>query len=328
MICPNCGNQVNESEKFCSSCGTSMNQSVIQQVPVVNQDLNGESTVNQGSTDVNKHSNNQDNKKIIIIAAISVVVLTTILVFIISKFFNKCECEESVVNNNVPVNNDTTSNTEPNNDIQNNTGTGDTTGTVDPNTNLTYDKDGAFLMPVEDVFTITGRGTVVTGRIERGTIKINEEVQIIGLDHEIKTTVVTGIESFREQKDSAQAGDNVGLLLRGISREEVERGLVLAKPNSIKASKKFEGTFDIYSKEEGGRHTPFFTNYQPQFYFRTADIAGKITLPSGVEMVMPGDKNVKITVSLEKNVALEVGMKITIREGGRTIGEGKVTKVY
>ena len=187
------------------------------------------------------------------------------------------------------------------------------------------DTDKPFLMPVEDVFTITGRGTVVTGRVERGQLKLNDEVEIVGLK-ETQKSVVTGIEMFRKQLDYAEAGDNAGVLLRGISREDVERGQVLAKPGSVTPHKKFKAQVYILSKEEGGRHTPFFSNYRPQFYFRTTDVTGVIELPEGVEMVMPGD-NVEMTVELIAPIAIENGTKFSIREGGRTVGAGNVSEI-
>ena len=187
------------------------------------------------------------------------------------------------------------------------------------------DNDKPFLMSIEDVFTITGRGTVVTGRVERGTLKLNDEVEIVGIKP-TKKTVVTGIEMFRKQLDFAEAGDNAGVLLRGIGREEVERGQVLAKPGSVTPHDKFKAAVYVLSKEEGGRHTPFFTNYRPQFYFRTTDVTGVITLEDGVEMVMPGD-NVNIEVELIHPIALEQGTKFSIREGGRTVGAGNVTEI-
>ena len=187
------------------------------------------------------------------------------------------------------------------------------------------DNDKPFLMSIEDVFTITGRGTVVTGRVERGTLKLNDEVEIVGIKP-TKKTVVTGIEMFRKQLDFAEAGDNAGVLLRGIAREEVERGQVLAKPGSVTPHHKFKGQVYVLSKEEGGRHTPFFNNYRPQFYFRTTDVTGVITLPEGTEMVMPGD-NVDMTVELIHSIALEQGTKFSIREGGRTVGAGSVTEI-
>ena len=187
------------------------------------------------------------------------------------------------------------------------------------------DTDKPFLMPIEDVFTITGRGTVVTGRVERGQLKLNDEVEIVGLK-DTKKSVVTGIEMFRKQLDYAEAGDNAGVLLRGISREDVERGQVLAKPGTVTPHKKFKAQVYILSKEEGGRHTPFFTNYRPQFYFRTTDVTGVIELPAGVDMVMPGD-NVEMTVELIAPIAIENGTKFSIREGGRTVGAGNVSEI-
>ncbi|HIV49550.1 elongation factor Tu [uncultured Helicobacter sp.] len=187
------------------------------------------------------------------------------------------------------------------------------------------DVDKTFLMPVEDVFSIAGRGTVVTGRIERGEIKVGDEVEIVGIRDTQKTTV-TGVEMFRKELDKGEAGDNVGILLRGTKKEEVERGMVLCKPGSITPHKKFEGEIYVLSKDEGGRHTPFFNGYRPQFYVRTTDVTGSIKLPDGVEMVMPGD-NVKITVELINPIALEEGTRFAIREGGRTVGAGVVTKI-
>jgi elongation factor Tu len=185
--------------------------------------------------------------------------------------------------------------------------------------------DGAFLMPIEDVFSISGRGTVVTGRIERGIVKVGDEMEIVGIKATLKT-VCTGVEMFRKLLDQGQAGDNVGVLLRGTKREEVERGQVLAKPASINPHTKFECEVYVLSKEEGGRHTPFFNNYRPQFYFRTTDVTGAVTLPEGTEMVMPGD-NIKMVVQLIAPIAMEQGLRFAIREGGRTVGAGVVAKV-
>ena len=187
------------------------------------------------------------------------------------------------------------------------------------------DTDKPFLMPIEDVFTIAGRGTVVTGRVERGQLKLNEEVEIVGLK-ETKKSVVTGIEMFRKQLDYAECGDNAGVLLRGIAREDVERGQVLAKPGSVTPHTKFKAQVYVLTKEEGGRHTPFFSNYRPQFYFRTTDVTGVIELPEGTEMVMPGD-NVEMTVELIAPIAIENGTKFSIREGGRTVGAGNVSEI-
>ena len=186
--------------------------------------------------------------------------------------------------------------------------------------------DKPFLMPVEDVFTITGRGTVVTGRIERGVVNVNETVEIVGIKDNVQTTTVTGVEMFRKLLDQGMAGDNVGLLIRGIKREEVERGQVVVKPKSITPHTEFEAQVYILSKDEGGRHTPFFNNYRPQFYFRTTDVTGVVDLPEGTEMVMPGD-NTEMKVTLIQPIAMEEGLRFAIREGGRTVGAGRVTKI-
>ena len=188
------------------------------------------------------------------------------------------------------------------------------------------DTDKPFLMPVEDVFTITGRGTVATGRVERGTLHLNDEVEIIGVKEETQKTVITGIEMFRKLLDEAQAGDNIGALLRGINRDQIERGQVLAKPGSVTCHKKFTAQVYVLTKDEGGRHTPFFNNYRPQFYFRTTDVTGVCNLPEGTEMCMPGD-NVEITVELIHPIAMEQGLGFAIREGGRTVGSGKVATI-
>ncbi|MGJ0847603.1 EF-Tu/IF-2/RF-3 family GTPase, partial [Tissierella praeacuta] len=188
------------------------------------------------------------------------------------------------------------------------------------------DTDKPFLMPVEDVFSITGRGTVATGRVERGIVKTGDNVEIVGLSEEARTVVVTGVEMFRKLLDEAQAGDNIGALLRGVQRNEIERGQVLAKPKSIKPHTKFESEVYVLSKEEGGRHTPFFNGYRPQFYFRTTDVTGDIKLEEGVEMVMPGD-NARFSIELITPIAMEEGLRFAIREGGRTVGAGVVTKV-
>jgi elongation factor Tu len=188
------------------------------------------------------------------------------------------------------------------------------------------DTDKDFMMPVEDVFSITGRGTVATGRVERGVLRVNDEVEIVGLTEETKKTVCTGVEMFRKLLDYAEAGDNIGALLRGVSREDIERGQVLAKPGSITPHSKFKASIYVLSKEEGGRHTPFFANYRPQFYFRTTDVTGIVHLPEGTEMVMPGD-NIELTIELISTIAIEDGTRFSIREGGRTVGAGSVTEI-
>ncbi len=187
------------------------------------------------------------------------------------------------------------------------------------------DIDKPFLMPIEDVFTITGRGTVVTGKVEQGIVKVGDQVEIVGLGHN-QTTVCTGVEMFRKLLDQGQAGDNIGVLLRGTKKEDVERGQVLAKPSSITPHTTFEAQVYVLTKDEGGRHSPFFQNYRPQFYFRTTDVTGQITLPEGTEMVMPGD-NVQMTVELIQPIAMDEGLRFAIREGGRTVGAGRVVKV-
>ena len=188
------------------------------------------------------------------------------------------------------------------------------------------DTDKPFMMPVEDVFSITGRGTVATGRVERGQVRVGDEVEIVGIEEETSKTTVTGVEMFRKLLDYAEAGDNVGTLLRGVTRDQIQRGQVLSKPGSITPHTKFEAEVYVLSKEEGGRHTPFFSNYRPQFYFRTTDVTGVVTLPEGTEMVMPGD-NVQMVVELIHPIAIEEGTKFSIREGGRTVGAGVVSKV-
>lgn len=188
------------------------------------------------------------------------------------------------------------------------------------------DKEKPFMMPVEDVFSITGRGTVATGRVERGEVKVGDEVEIIGLAEEASKTTVTGVEMFRKLLDYAEAGDNIGALLRGVSRDDINRGQVLAKPGTITPHTNFKSEVYVLSKEEGGRHTPFFSNYRPQFYFRTTDVTGVIQLPEGVEMVMPGD-NIEMTVELISPIAIEEGTRFSIREGGRTVGSGVVSTI-
>jgi elongation factor Tu len=188
------------------------------------------------------------------------------------------------------------------------------------------DVEKPFLMPVEDVFTITGRGTVVTGRIERGIIKVNEEIEIVGIRPDVQKTTVTGVEMFRKLLDEGQAGENVGVLLRGTKREDVERGQVLCHPGTVTPHTEFDANVYILSKDEGGRHTPFFDNYRPQFYFRTTDVTGVVKLPSGTEMVMPGD-NTEMSVTLIQPIAMDEGLRFAIREGGRTVGAGRVTKI-
>jgi len=259
----------------------------------------------------------KSNKGLVIIALLIVVGIVAAVLY-----FNNQNKKEPT-NNETPNNSEVENNNEQNNEQQNN----NSTGSVEEGTNTTYDENGAFLFSIEDVFTITGRGTVVTGNVQRGKLKVGDTVQIVGLSEEILTTEVTGIEMFREQKDEATVGDNAGIVLKDITREQVQRGQVLAKPNSIVAATKFDADVHILSKEEGGRHTPFFDGYRPQFYFRTTDITGVVDLPDNIEMVSPGE-DVSFTTTLVSNVAMEVGTEFSIREGGRTIGKGTVTKVY
>ena len=255
---------------------------------------------------------NKTNKIVTIL--MTFVIIIAIIWIVIGMFL--------FVNSNKKESNSTNSEENHNTNLES-----DTIGKVDEGTNTTYDENGAFLFSIEDVFTITGRGTVVTGHVERGTVKIGDKVQIIGLNQEILTAEVTGIEMFRSTNNEATIGDNAGILLKDITREQVQRGQVLAKPNSIVAAKKFDADVYVLTPEEGGRKTPFFTNYSPQFYFRTITITGTIELPDGIEKVNSGE-SVSLTTTLVSNVAMEVGTEFSIREGGRTIGKGTVTKVY
>lgn len=258
----------------------------------------------------------KSKKGLVIVVALAIVAVIVGIVL----FGNQDKKEQT--NNDTPNNSDVENNNQ-NNEQQNNS----STGSVEEGTNTTYDENGAFLFSIEDVFTITGRGTVVTGSVERGKLNVGDTVQIIGLSEEILTAEVTGIEMFRSQKEEATVGDNVGILLKDITREQVQRGQVLAKQNSIVAATKFDADVHVLSKEEGGRSTPFFDGYRPQFYFRTTEITGVIDLPDNIEMVSPGE-DVSFTATLVSNVAMEVGTKFSIREGGRTIAKGTVTKVY
>ena len=244
------------------------------------------------------------------------------------SYYTNTNTEENYLANSYIVN------TEGKNNITNEINVTNTTNSVSNSNELTAnieeeikDENGDFLMAIEDIFTITGKGTVVTGRIERGKILLNDPVQIIGLKDEIKNTTVFGIEMFRKTEETAKAGDNVGLYLKDTDRSEIQRGQVVAKPNSIKNIKKFAASLKMYSTEDGGRHTPFFNGYKPLFYFRVTDITGTVELTSGVETVSPGE-SANVTVNLESPVAMEVGTAFKIREGGKTIGEGTVTAIY
>lgn len=352
MFCPNCRNSITENDDFCPYCGfkvkqnqisntleqpiqQSQNQETVEQSVqplqtqnIVEQPVQQNPTQNIVSQPVQQtdnqngsqmSQNKQSRKKYLIIVLIIILLLIVGITFGINKIMKEdsvpLKTDEKVDENN------TKNNKDSDNDDNNNT-----SGTVDPNTNLTYDKNGAVLMAIEDVFVLN-EDTVVVGPLLRGTIKLNDEVQIIGLDKKIITTTVTGIELSKKEVDSAEAGDNVGLILKDVSREEVERGQVVAKPNSIKASKKFEATVDFLSKEEGGMSNPLSTNSDRQFYFRSTDIMGNFLLLDNIKEVKPGDKNIQITVELEKNVAMEVGTEFLVRDGGRTIGTGKITKI-
>ena len=286
MICPKCGSQVVDGAQICPNCGTVLNQT---QQPM----------------------NNPNKKKKSILVPIILVVIIALIVFGVTKIMKK----ETPKENKEETNNDSTN-----------------TGTKDSNvTKTTFDENGDFLMALGDVYVVTNKGTYVSGSVLRGTVKLNDEVQIIGMDREVKNAVVKEIGSQEKgtvgkRLDTAKVGDKVELWLDGISRDDVERGQVVAKPNSIKAGKKFEADFYILSKEEGGRKTPFFENYKPDFYFGSNDITGSIKLPETIEMVMPGD-SLKMTIELEYSVALDVGMEVTIHENGLTVGRGTITKV-
>lgn len=258
-------------------------------------------------------SHKKSKKCLAIIAVLVIIIIAGIVLF-----GNQSQKETT---NNEQSNN---SGVENNNEQKNN----NSTGSVEAGTNTTYDENGAFLFSIEDVFTIRGRGTAVMGKVQRGKLKVGDTVQIVGLSEEILTTEVTGIEHLREQKEEITIGDIAsGIFLKDITSEQVQRGQVLAKPNSIVASTKFDADVHILSKEEGGRHTPFFDGYRPQFFFRITDITGVIDLPDNIEMVNPGE-DVSFTTTLVSNVAMEVGTEFYIREGGRTVGKGTITKVY
>jgi translation elongation factor TU len=294
MFCPNCKNNVVDGAEFCPFCGTNLKH--IQQ------------HINQLQSNNYEQSTSTSNKKITFI--VSILIVLVLIVFAVvgaNKLLNK--------------------NNDSSNSIETTDNNVKITGTVEKDTNLTYDKNGAFLMTIESVYTITGRGTVATGTIERGTIKVNDEVQIIGLNHEIITTTVTAINKFRKTLDSAEIGANVSITLKDVLETDIEVGQVLAKPNSIKTVTKFDANVYIFTTDEGGRYTPFFNNFRPDFYFWSNDIAGTISLTDGVKTVMPGD-TVDLTVELSSNVAMEVGTEFRVRENGRTIGKGTVTKLY
>jgi len=277
-----------------------------------NQQKMNISYIEQPVQNPTKKKKNKSFVIIIIIVIIGILVGTTL-------FNNKQDSTNNESNNNVDAGN----NNEQNNNIQNN----NSIGKVEEGTNTSYDENGAFLFSIEDIFTMDSRGATATGKVERGKVKVGDSVQIIGINKEIITTKVVSIKTFRDTLEEASIGDNVGIILKDITRDQLERGQVLAQPNSIIASTKFDADIHMFTKEENGRHTPFFSNYRPQFYFRTADVTGTITLPEGTEMVMPGETT-SLTVELILPIAMEVGTEFTIREGGRTVGKGTVTKVY
>lgn len=317
MICKNCRNHAPEGMVRCPNCG---GQLIQDKQPVVNQPQ----PFMQSNYNQNNNLNNmpqpsrKSNRGLLVLI---IIIMVIIGIFVLKPKDGNNPNSNSNSNSNVESNSNSQSNSSSNSNIESNSNSNTTT------INTNYDKDGAFFMPINDVFTITGKGTVVTGKITRGTIKLNDEIEIIGLNHEVKTTIVTGITSNREQWDSAQIGDSVALTLKDVSREEIEPGQVVAKPNSIKETKKIEANVYILTKEEGGRKTPIFPNYKPTFYFYDiAYITGTVTLLGGKESANPGDK-VDMSVVLEKSVALEIGAEFTIREGGTTIGRGTITKI-
>ncbi len=325
MFCPKCGEHNAEGSGFCTKCGNNLsnvlNNESVQNVDSTNLATdNDNSSVSSEPIQSNVNHDMNDNKKSNLIPIIVIVLVVAAGIFFgISKLVKK---DNSSTNSDMKQNTSSEVDTNVDNDSSNSN-----QSTIDGSTDTTYDKNGDFLMSVEDVFSISGKGTVATGRVLRGTVKVGDKVQVIGLDHEIITTEVVDIQAFRQSMEYADAGNDAGLYLKDVERDDVVRGQVLAKPNSIKAYKKFDADIYFYSTKEGGRATAFFANYRPQFCFRTAVIAGGITLPSGVEMVNPGT-NIKLTVELEVDVAMEVGDIFDVRDTGRTAGKGTVTKIY
>ena len=322
-----------------------MNNMPMNGVPIPNQPVNNANMnqqYNYGYQQPNMNTGNniepkKSNKKFLIIALLfAVVVIAVVVILFLGKDKEKEQTDGNKENNTPPQqeenNNQDNNNSENNQDNNSSSGNNGFTG-LTPDSGLTAipeektDVNGEFLLAIEDVFTISGRGTVATGRVQRGSVKKGDTIEIVGIREEIITTKVAGIEMFREQLDYAEAGDNAGILLENVSREDVERGQVLAKPNSISSKKKFHAYIEVLTKEDGGRHTPFFVNYRPQFYFRTTEITGVvISFEEGFEQVSPGDK-VDVTVELIAPVAMEVGTQFSIREGGRTVAKGVVTEV-
>ena len=295
MFCPNCKKNISNDVEFCPYCGAYVKS--ISDDEVQHQFIN----------------NNDKKRETKLFSVIIITILVVSITFVGSKLIKRIFFKQN--NNNIQqVQEDGNTSEESNVDIS--------------HSNINYDKNNSLLIPVEDVFIVRGRGTVVTGRVERGSIKLNDEIQIIGLNHEVITTTVTEMDTSTNNSQTAQSGENVGIFLKDISRDQIEIGQVIAKPNTIKAAKKFEANVNILSKEESGRNTSIYNNYHPQFYFWTTDITGTITLPDGVDKIESGDSDVKIIIELVSNVAMEVGTEFAIREDGATIGRGIVTKIY
>lgn len=294
MFCLNCKKNISNDVEFCPYCGAYV-KSISDEVQ--HQFIN----------------NNDKKRKTKLFSVIIITILVVSITFVGSKLIKRIFFKQN--NNNIQqVQEDGNTSEESNVDIL--------------HSNINYDKNNSLLIPIEDVFIVRGRGTVVTGRVERGSIKLNDEIQIIGLNHEVITTTVTEMDTSTNNSQTAQSGENVGIFLKDISRDQIEIGQVIAKPNTIKAAKKFEANVNILSKEESGRNTSIYNNYHPQFYFWTTDITGTITLPDGVDKIESGDSDVKIIIELVSNVAMEVGTEFAIREDGATIGRGIVTKIY
>lgn len=335
MICPSCRNQVVDNADFCPYCGTNLKQ-IQTQSPTPNstqiQQTVVEPVMPQNNTNmvssIDSNNNNRNNKQKIIVALVVIVLVIGLFVGVpkvMKKYFSSQANNSDQTKDNAKPSDD--SNTTSNNNIGNNNNSNNNNNKPADTSTPNYDKDGDFLMSIEDVFTLSSSGTVMTGRILRGNIHLNDEVQIIGLNNEIITTTVTSIEMFRKSLDYAEAGNNVGIMLWGIDADEVQRGQVLAKPNSIKAATKFEANVYMLTPEEYGRKNPIYTDHKPQFYFRTTDVTGTITLPDNIEKVMPGE-TANMTIELIDNIAMEIGTEFSIRENGKMIGKGTVTKVY
>ena len=304
MFCPNCKNQLKEDDVFCNNCGVNVTIFNSQNQPVQTEPVNNQYVA---------PSSKNRSFTIVLIVLITIVVITVTSFIIVKKFSS---------NNNTSSGSNRT-NTNTSEQTSTNTTKEDTKASQTED----YDKEGSFLMTIDEILSVPGYGTAVSGTVLRGRVNKNDPIEIVGI-RETQQTVATRIEAYRKEMEYAEAGDTVNVYLRGIMVDEIERGQVLAKDNTIKAYKKFECDIELLSKDEGGRSTPFFSNYRPQFYFRNTDITGVITLPEGTEMVKPGEIVKSATVELLTTVALEVGTEFSIREGGRTVGSGKVTKIY